>query len=58
MPEHIAALEAEQRALQAELADGALYQTDSARAVALQRRDTEIEDALMAALERWESLAG
>jgi len=58
LPEHIAALEAEQRALQAELADGALYQTDSARAVALQRRDTEIEDALMAALERWESLAG
>lgn len=58
LPQHIDALEAEQRAIQAELADGSLYQTDGERAVALQRRDGEIEEALMTALERWQILAG
>lgn len=57
LPERIATLESEQSALQAELADGKLYQTDSARALALQTRDTEIEQDLMAALERWEALS-
>jgi len=57
LPQQIAALETEQRGLQAALADGALYQTDSARAIALQIREAEIETALMAALERWEALS-
>lgn len=57
LPEQIAALETEQQDLQTELSNGTLYQTDSARAVALQTRNTEIEDALMAALERWEALS-
>ena len=57
LPDHIAALEAEQQALREELADGSLYQRDSQRAVQLHQRDVEIEDQLMQALERWESLS-
>jgi ATP-binding cassette subfamily F protein uup len=57
LPGRIEALEAEQRALGEELADGSLYARDAARAVALQKRHGEIEDELMAALERWEALA-
>ena len=57
LPQQIAALETEQQDLQAALADGALYQTDSVRAIALQIREAEIETALMAALERWEALS-
>ncbi|MDO5289394.1 MAG: ATP-binding cassette domain-containing protein [Pseudomonadota bacterium] len=57
LPAHIDALEAEQAQIRAALADGQLYQTDLARAVALQTRDSEIEEALMTALERWEQLS-
>jgi len=57
LPARIEALEAEQRALGEELADGSLYARDAARAVALHKRHGEIEDELMAALERWEALA-
>jgi ATP-binding cassette subfamily F protein uup len=56
LPARIEALEAEQRSLSEELADGRLYARDAARAGALQRRHAEIEDELMAALERWEAL--
>ena len=56
LPGHIAALEAEQAALRAELADGTLYARDAARATALHARDGAIEEALMQALERWELL--
>ena len=41
----------------ARLADGTLYQTDLDQAVALQARDGVIEEELMAALERWETLS-
>ncbi len=57
LPEHIAQLEAEQQALRETLADGSLYQQDPQRATALHARDVEIEDALMLALERWETLS-
>ena len=57
LPDQITALEKEQLDLQKELADGTLYQTDSKRAADLQGRETEIEGALMAALERWETLS-
>ena len=43
--------------MQLALADGTLYQSDAARAVALQMRDAEIEEALTQALERWEALS-
>ena len=57
LPARIEALEAEQAALRARLADGALYQTDLAQAVALQARDVEIDTELTEALERWEDLS-
>ena len=57
LPGEIEALEQEQAALRAELADGTLYARDGQRAVALHQRDTEIEERLMAALERWEALS-
>ena len=56
LPELISALETEQTALRAELANGALYQSDLPRAIALQKRDAEIEEQLLAALERWQQL--
>ena len=57
LPAHISSLESEQRDIHTQLADGALYQSDSTLAVGLQKRDVEIEDALMTALERWEALS-
>ncbi len=57
LPDHIAALESEQQSLRVEMADGSLYQRDPARATQLHARDGEIEDLLMQALERWETLA-
>jgi len=56
LPAQIEALEAEQKAIDAALADGTLYATDPARAATLASRHAEIEEALMQALERWESL--
>ena len=56
LPALIESLEAEQTELRAQLADGQLYQSDLARAVALQARDGEIDTALNEALERWSDL--
>ncbi|HZY16985.1 MAG TPA: ATP-binding cassette domain-containing protein [Ramlibacter sp.] len=56
LPARIQALEQEQSALQAELADGTLYARDGERAAQLAARNAQIEDDLMAALERWEAL--
>ena len=56
LPARIEALEAEQAALAARLADGTLY-TQQAQAVpALQARHGEIDAELLQALERWEVL--
>ena len=57
LPQQIADLEAEQKALQDALADGQLYSQDAARAAALHAREGEIEEQLMAALERWSALS-
>ena len=57
LPALIDALEQEQVDIRARLADGTLYQTDLDQAVALQARDGVIEEELMAALERWETLS-
>ena len=57
LPAQIDALEAEQKAIREELADGSLYSRDGARATALHTRDGEIEDLLMQALERWSALS-
>ena len=56
LPDQIAALEAEQKSIQEELADGSIYAKDAARAAALASRDAEIDELLMAALERWSQL--
>ena len=53
LPARIAALEAEQQSIADALADGSLFASDNARAVALTERSAAIDDALMAALERW-----
>jgi ATP-binding cassette subfamily F protein uup len=57
LPELIAALEEEQKQIQAALSDNSLYVSDSAKIAQLHTRDSEIEDALMNALERWEALS-
>ena len=56
LPELIAALEAEQQAIAAELVDGSLYASDAARAERLSLRNAQIDIELLAALERWETL--
>lgn len=56
LPDLIAALESEQKAIQCELADGSIYSKDAARATALHARDGEIETALLQSLERWSEL--
>ncbi|WP_296509961.1 ATP-binding cassette domain-containing protein [Rhodoferax sp.] len=56
LPDQIAALEAEQKDITEALADGSLYASDNARAIALSERNAAIDEALMEALERWETL--
>lgn len=57
LPELIASLEAEQKETQAALNDSSLYASDAAKIAQLHKRDSEIEEALMTALERWEQLS-
>ncbi len=56
LPARIAALEAEQAALAAELGDGSLYGTQPARAAELAQRLVAVEEEWLAALERQEAL--
>ena len=56
LPARIEALEQEQARITAELADPAFYARDARRAGELSERHAQIEDELMAALERWEAL--
>jgi len=56
LPERIAALEAEQAALSAELGDGSLYGTNPARAADVSQRLVAVEEEWLAALERQEVL--
>jgi ABC transport system ATP-binding/permease protein len=58
LPAQIEALEQEQKAIHGELADGSLYAREAERAQRLSERSAQIDDELMAALERWESLDG
>jgi ATP-binding cassette subfamily F protein uup len=57
LPAKIEALEKEQTQTRAQLADGNVYQRDPGLAQQLFRRDTEIDDLLLAAMERWEVLS-
>jgi ABC transport system ATP-binding/permease protein len=56
LPALIESLEQEQKTIHEELADGTLYTSDPVRASTLSERSARIDDELMAALERWESL--
>jgi ABC transport system ATP-binding/permease protein len=56
LPAHIEALEAEQKAIADRLASAELYTREPALAGELNARFAQIEDELMAALERWEAL--
>jgi len=56
LPDLIAKLEAEQKEINELLADGSLYAVDNARALKLATRSAQIDDELLAALERWEVL--
>jgi ATP-binding cassette subfamily F protein uup len=56
LPGRIAALEAEQAKINAELADGTLYASDNAKALQLAQRNAAIDSELLEALERWEVL--
>jgi ATP-binding cassette subfamily F protein uup len=58
LPALIESLEQEQQTIAAQLADGSLYSSDGERATQLAARNVEIDDVLMAALERWEALGG
>ena len=56
LPGRIEALEAEQAALAARLADPALYAKEPQTVPALQARHADIDAELLQALERWELL--
>jgi len=56
LPGQIEALEQEQSTLARKLADGDLYRTNPEEVKRLQARTAEIEEALLAALARWEEL--
>ena len=56
LPERIAALENEQKAISLRLEDPALYQSQPQEVQQLSVRLSEIDDELMALLERWETL--
>ncbi len=58
LPAAIAALEAEQKSITEALADGSLFAKDNAKALALTTRAAQIDEELMTALERWETLGG
>ncbi len=57
LPDHIERLEQEQKLLRTELNEANLYDRDPARANTLYLRDAKIDDELMLALARWESLS-
>ena len=57
LPARIEALEAEQRQITQQLSDPALYAAGPARAAALNARYAEIDDLLLATMERWEALS-
>ena len=58
LPARIAALETEQKHIHDQLADGSLFASDNARALALSERAGQLDDELLQALERWEQLGG
>jgi ATP-binding cassette subfamily F protein uup len=56
LPDQLAQLESEQRAISERLQDANLYKTQPDEVSRLNRRYTEIDGLLLAKLERWEAL--
>ncbi len=56
LPKRIEALEQEQIAVAAQLADGTLFRNDAKRAKQLQARNDDIEEEMTAIMARWEEL--
>lgn len=56
LPDKIAALEAEQKAIGQQLVDGSIFVQDAQQGARLAERHAEIEDELLTALERWQTL--
>ncbi|MDB5967066.1 MAG: ATP-binding cassette protein, partial [Polaromonas sp.] len=57
LPALIQQLESQQKAIAQELFDGSLYASNPKRAAELTARNAKIEEDLMAALQRWETLS-
>jgi ATP-binding cassette subfamily F protein uup len=57
LPPLIQQLEAQQKAIEQELYDGTLYTRDAKRAAELNARNSKLEESLMEALQRWETLS-
>ena len=57
LPALIQQLESQQKAIEQELYDGTLYTRDAKRAAELNARNSKIEEELMDALQRWETLS-
>jgi ABC transport system ATP-binding/permease protein len=57
LPKKIEALEEEQATIRTQLADGTIYSKDAALALQLTQREAELDELLLAAMERWESLS-
>jgi ATP-binding cassette subfamily F protein uup len=57
LPALIQQLESQQKAIGQELYDGTLYARDAKRAAELTARNTKLEEDLMDALQRWETLS-
>ncbi|MDP1568107.1 MAG: ATP-binding cassette domain-containing protein, partial [Polaromonas sp.] len=58
LPALIQQLESQQKAIAQELFDGTLYTSNAKRAAELNARNSKIEEELMDALQRWETLSG
>ncbi|NKJ48194.1 ABC transporter ATP-binding protein [Burkholderia sp. SG-MS1] len=56
LPEKIAALEAEQKTIGAQLEDGSIFATDAQEGTRLTERYAAIDEELLIALERWDEL--
>ncbi len=57
LPAMIQQLESQQKAIAQELFDGTLYTSNAKRAAELNARNSKIEEDLMTALQRWETLS-
>ena len=56
LPEKIASLEAEQKAIGAQIEDGSIFVKDAQEGTRLTERYAAIDEELLVAIERWDEL--